>query len=1008
MKKSLIVLGMVNVLSILGIAARGEDLKRKPPDPGASLVRVITLGDSITKGVRSGVGPEETFAALAERALKADGIDTEIVNLGVGGERTDQALKRLNIVAEHRPRVVTVMYGTNDSYVDQGASASRISVQEYKSNLKAIVAFLLLHGIEPVLMTEPRWADDAPVNGLGENPNVRLIPYMKACREVAIECQIPLVDHFAHWNVANSKGQSLGEWTTDGCHPNPKGHREIAKALLPALRDAFRPAPRPVNFKTTLETVLTHDDGQFLWYHPRATAVPKANGDADPDVLITLQKHLSTSDHYSGLSVLDSADMGRTWTGPRPVAELDWVRQPGGVDLAVADVTPMFHPSSGKVIAVGAQVRYSERGEQLDDQPRAHQTAYAVFDPKTGRWTGWRRIEMPADESFNFAHSACAQFVVEADGSVLLPFYITRSADAPFSVTAVRCTFDGDKLTYREHGDVLGLNVERGLYEPSLIRSGSRYFLTIRNDRKGYVSASGDGLHYRPVKPWSFDDGEDLGSYNTQQHWLAHGKTLFLVYTRRGANNDHIVRHRAPLFIAQVDPDRLCVIRSTEKVLVPERGAELGNFGAAAITAREAWVTVAEGIWNDKERSRGAKGAVFTARVAWDDSLWGPTLPKTMDTLESGGPVRVVCFGDSVTGVYYHTGSRRSYTDMLAIALRRTYPRVDVSTINAGISGNTTRDALARIGPDVLDHKPTLVTVMFGLNDMTRVPLDEYRKNLGEIVAKCRAAGAEVMFSTPNNVISTSDRPTERLRVYCDAMREEGRRLGLPVCDVYADLEALKDRDPASWRLLLSDEIHPNMEGHKRVAESLSRTITGRPIDLSDVPPPEPALPQTAERLARGEVIKVLAMPPIDEWIGRAIQSEVPGARVDVTRWPIDGKSLRELEQDARERVRPMAPDLVVIALPRTAKADSLESFIHGHSWIMNSSLNFGAGGWDCVVVHPTLLEPDPNQGDGRDSLIRKLVKAQDLTLIDRRPDENRAAEEVFRDWIRRHPWRRE
>src|SRR6185312_7722735 len=169
----------------------------------------------------------------------------------------------------------------------------------------------------------------------------------------------------------------------------------------------------------------------------RATVIPKATGDGHPEVLITLQKHLRTSDHYSGLSVLTGADLGRTWTGPRPVVELDWVREPGGVDVAVADVTPLFHPRSGKVLAVGAQVRYSPRGEQLEDRPRANQTAYAVLDPKTGRWTKWRRIEMPAGEAFNFARSACAQFVVEADGSVLLPFYIARSADVPYSVTVV-------------------------------------------------------------------------------------------------------------------------------------------------------------------------------------------------------------------------------------------------------------------------------------------------------------------------------------------------------------------------------------------------------------------------------------------------------------------------------------------------------------------------------------------------------------------------------------------
>ena len=43
----------------------------------------------------------------------------------------------------------------------------------------------------------------------------------------------------------------------------------------------------------------------------------------------------------------------------------------------------------------------------------------------------------------------------------------------------------------------------------------------------------------------------------------------------------------------------------------------MGNFGAAAINANESWVTVAEGVWNDEARGRGAEGAVFIARVLW-------------------------------------------------------------------------------------------------------------------------------------------------------------------------------------------------------------------------------------------------------------------------------------------------------------------------------------------------------------------------------------------------------
>ena len=57
------------------------------------------------------------------------------------------------------------------------------------------------------------------------------------------------------------------------------------------------------------------------------------------------------------------------------------------------------------------------------------------------------------------------------------------------------------------------------------------------------------------------------------------GGGLFLVYTRRGANNDHIMRHRAPLFIGQVNPRTLQVIRATERVLLTENQATLGNSG---------------------------------------------------------------------------------------------------------------------------------------------------------------------------------------------------------------------------------------------------------------------------------------------------------------------------------------------------------------------------------------------------------------------------------------------
>jgi hypothetical protein len=340
-------------------------------------------------------------------------------------------------------------------------------------------------------------------------------------------------------------------------------------------------------------------------------------GQAEPAVVMTIQKHLIISDYYSGLHVMTRSSPSVPWTGPTLPPELDWRPQLDGVTISVADVTPGWHAPTGKVIAIGCQVRYSPKGEQLNDVKRSNQTVYAVFDPKSDQWTKWQMLELPPDEQFEFARNACAQWLVQPDGTLLVPLYIGRNAKDPASVTVAECRFDGTKLSYVRHGNVLQLNVVRGLCEPSLIAFKGRYFLTLRNDIKGYVSVSNDGLQFADQKPWLFDDGTELGSYNTQQHWLAHSDGLFLVYTRRGANNDHIVRHRAPLFMAQVNPETLQVMRSTEKIVVPERGAEMGNFGACAISETESWVTVSEGMFMKDSKQRGAEGATFVARVLW-------------------------------------------------------------------------------------------------------------------------------------------------------------------------------------------------------------------------------------------------------------------------------------------------------------------------------------------------------------------------------------------------------
>lgn len=391
-----------------------------------------------------------------------------------------------------------------------------------------------------------------------------------------------------------------------------------AAGALAALLTTTPPSPAvaaELSYEVRLETVREHDDGKFLWYHPRVAAIP---GDDGPAVVMTLQQHLHVSDYYSGLFEMRRPTLDGAWTGPAAIPKLAWRQQTDGATLAVCDVTPGWHAPTKRLLAIGAQLPYSKEGSILvGATPREHQTAYAAYAPQSNQWSGWQLLEMPAEQKFDFSRNACAQWLMRADGKLLVPVYFGTSSKGPWSVTVLECSFDDEQLRYLSHGTEFDLAVDRGLAEPSLIFFGGRYFLTMRNDHRGYVSVSDDGLQFEPMRPWKFDDGEELGSYNTQQHWLAHSDALFLIYTRRGANNDHIARHRAPLFMAEVDPKTLQVIRRTERIVIPERGGELGNFGATAMNAQESWITVSEGVWNDDARQRGAKGATFVARIIW-------------------------------------------------------------------------------------------------------------------------------------------------------------------------------------------------------------------------------------------------------------------------------------------------------------------------------------------------------------------------------------------------------
>ena len=390
----------------------------------------------------------------------------------------------------------------------------------------------------------------------------------------------------------------------------------ISLACIPS----FAGGREELKYSLDLDVPTRLFDGTRCWCHPRAGIVPEAGKEGNPRVVMTMNNlDLAGSDVFYGMFGLYTDNLSREWTEPEELQTLapryeviDGETRP----VAVSDFWPRWHTKSKTLLGTGHTVVYTPDWRVTNPRPR--NTSYSMYDIETGKWEAWQKLKMPEGDKFYNSGAGCAQRYDLDNGIILLPVSF-RPKSKNSRVTVCRCYFDGKELKYLEHGTELELNDDtRGLGEPSLTRFNGEYFLTIRNDRKGFVAWSKDGMHFDGYRPWTFDDGTELGSYNTQQHWVTHSEALFLVYTRRGADNDHVFRHRAPLFMAQVDPEKLCVIRETEQILVPERGARLGNFGITDISPGETWVTVAEWMQPHGVEKYGSDGSVFVARIEWN------------------------------------------------------------------------------------------------------------------------------------------------------------------------------------------------------------------------------------------------------------------------------------------------------------------------------------------------------------------------------------------------------
>lgn len=138
------------------------------------------------------------------------------------------------------------------------------------------------------------------------------------------------------------------------------------------------------------------------------------------------------------------------------------------------------------------------------------------------------------------------------------------------------------------------------------------------------------------------------------------------------------------------------------------------------------------------ESSSAGPGAPYLAEMR-DSSIAGADSAPETDTR----PV-IACFGDSLTAGY-GVDVDSSYPADLQRDLDRAGYHYRV--VNLGISGETTKDGLARIDR-VLALKPAIVVVEFGGNDGLRgVPIASSRANLDSILDRLKKSGTKVALA---------------------------------------------------------------------------------------------------------------------------------------------------------------------------------------------------------------------------------------------------------------------
>jgi acyl-CoA thioesterase-1 len=188
-------------------------------------------------------------------------------------------------------------------------------------------------------------------------------------------------------------------------------------------------------------------------------------------------------------------------------------------------------------------------------------------------------------------------------------------------------------------------------------------------------------------------------------------------------------------------------------------------------------------------------------------------VPKLAVEARDDRPV-IVAFGDSLTAGY-GTDAGNSYPDFLERDLNA--KGLHYRVVNAGISGNTTKDGVERLD-EVLALKPAVVIVAFGGNDGLRgLPIDSTRKNLDHIISTLERAGTKVVLG---GITLPPNYGADYIRQFNETYALLATQYHVPL------LPFLLQGVYGTAGSMQADGLHATAQGNQQVARNLLPLIT--------------------------------------------------------------------------------------------------------------------------------------------------------------------------------------